>query len=446
MLILAALVAVYIVLGVLYESYVHPITILSTLPSAGVGAVLALMLFDTEFSIIALIGVILLIGIVKKNAIMMIDFALDAERSEGLSPREAIYQACLLRFRPIMMTTMAAMLGALPLAIGFGDGSELRRPLGISIVGGLIVSQLLTLYTTPVVYLYLDRFRLWARRGPAATGTAPSVAARSPANERNVSSRLRRARGAAALLLAACTVGPDYQRPAAPVPAAIQGGRRLEARPSPRRRPATRRLVDDLSTIRCSTGSSARSTSPTRTLKAAEAAYRQAQALVAEARARLFPDRDRSRGSAQRSRPRPAARGSASAGPSGVAAARRTSSSSPPTRAGRPISGAASAAPSRARSPAPRRAPPISPPRGSRRRRRSPPTISSCASPTSRSACSTPRSVAFTESLQITQQPVRGGIAGQSTCCRPRPSSSRRRRRRSRRRARARSSSMRSRC
>ncbi len=163
-LIAAALLAVYIVLGMLYESYVHPITILSTLPSAGVGAVLALIVTDTEFSIVALIGVILLIGIVKKNAIMMIDFALDAERSLGLSSREAIYEACLKRFRPIMMTTMAAMLGALPLAIGFGEGSELRRPLGITIVGGLIVSQLLTLYTTPVIYLYLDRLRLWGRR------------------------------------------------------------------------------------------------------------------------------------------------------------------------------------------------------------------------------------------------------------------------------------------
>ena len=162
-LIVAALLAVYIVLGVLYESYVHPITILSTLPSAGVGAVLALIATDTEFSIMALIGVILLIGIVKKNAIMMIDFALDVERSEGLSSRDAIYQACLKRFRPIMMTTMAAMLGALPLAIGFGEGAELRRPLGISIVGGLLVSQMLTLYTTPVIYLYLDRFRLWAQ-------------------------------------------------------------------------------------------------------------------------------------------------------------------------------------------------------------------------------------------------------------------------------------------
>ena len=169
-LILAALVTVYIVLGVLYESYVHPLTILSTLPAAGIGAILALMLFRTEFSIIALIGVILLIGIVKKNAILMIDFALETERKEGKGPEEAIFRACLMRFRPIMMTTLAAMLGALPLAIGFGDGAELRRPLGISIVGGLAMSQLLTLYTTPVVYLYLDRFRLWCL-GLRAGGT-----------------------------------------------------------------------------------------------------------------------------------------------------------------------------------------------------------------------------------------------------------------------------------
>jgi multidrug efflux pump len=163
-LVLAALVTIYIVLGVLYESYVHPLTILSTLPSAGVGALLALMAFKTEFSIMALIGVILLIGIVKKNAIMMIDFALEAERSRGLSSVDAIYEACLLRFRPIMMTTMAALLGALPLAIGFGEGGELRQPLGIAIVGGLILSQALTLYSTPVIYLYMDRFRLWSQR------------------------------------------------------------------------------------------------------------------------------------------------------------------------------------------------------------------------------------------------------------------------------------------
>jgi multidrug efflux pump len=164
-LILAAIVAVYIVLGILYESYVHPITILSTLPSAGVGAVFALLLFGSEFSLIAMIGVILLIGIVKKNAIMMIDFALEAQRNGGFTAHQAIYRACLLRFRPIIMTTLAAMLGALPLALISGNGAELRQPLGISIVGGLLVSQLLTLYTTPVVYLYLDRFRAWCRAG-----------------------------------------------------------------------------------------------------------------------------------------------------------------------------------------------------------------------------------------------------------------------------------------
>jgi multidrug efflux pump len=163
LLIAAALLAVYIVLGVLYESYIHPITIISTLPSAGVGAVLALMVWHIEFSIMAAIGVILLIGIVKKNAIMMIDFAIHAERTEGIAPSEAIYQACLLRFRPIMMTTLAALLGAIPLAFSFGNGGELRRPLGISIMGGLIVSQVLTLYTTPVLYVYLDRLQSWAK-------------------------------------------------------------------------------------------------------------------------------------------------------------------------------------------------------------------------------------------------------------------------------------------
>ena len=163
-LIVTALAAIYIVLGILYESLIHPITILSTLPSAGVGAILALMAFDTEFSIIALIGVFLLIGIVKKNAIMMIDFALDCQRTQGMSPKDAIYEACQKRFRPIMMTTMVAMFGSLPLALGHGDGAEVRVPLGIAIVGGLMVSQVLTLYTTPVVYLYLDRLSQFFRR------------------------------------------------------------------------------------------------------------------------------------------------------------------------------------------------------------------------------------------------------------------------------------------
>ncbi len=179
-LILAALITVYIVLGVLYESYIHPVTILSTLPSAGVGALLALMICRTDFSIIALIGIILLIGIVKKNAIMMIDFALEAEREQGLAPREAIHQACLLRFRPIMMTTMAALLGGIPLALGSGTGSELRRPLGISIVGGLLISQVLTLYTTPVIYLYMGRLGAWLGRGRKKKPAA--VPAEAPAS------------------------------------------------------------------------------------------------------------------------------------------------------------------------------------------------------------------------------------------------------------------------
>jgi multidrug efflux pump len=168
-LILAAIVTVYIVLGVLYESFIHPVTIISTLPSAGVGALVAMVLFKSNLDIIGMIGIILLIGIVKKNAIMMIDFALDAERNEGKSPRDAIYQACLLRFRPILMTTMAAVLGALPLMLGTGAGSELRHPLGISIVGGLLLSQLLTLFTTPVIYLWFDRL---AARFAGSSGEA----------------------------------------------------------------------------------------------------------------------------------------------------------------------------------------------------------------------------------------------------------------------------------
>jgi multidrug efflux pump len=164
---MAALVTIYIVLGVLYESLIHPITILSTLPSAGVGALLALMAFDTQFDVIALIGIILLIGIVKKNAILMIDFAIGRQR-QGVSAARAIYRAAQMRFRPIMMTTLAATFGAIPLALGSGDGAELRSPLGIAIVGGLLVSQALTLYTTPVVYLLMDRLRNWVMRRPAA--------------------------------------------------------------------------------------------------------------------------------------------------------------------------------------------------------------------------------------------------------------------------------------
>ena len=171
LLILAAVVTVYIVLGVLYESYIHPITILSTLPSAAVGAFVALLLSGNDFSVIALIGIILLLGIVKKNAIMMIDFALDAERNEGRTPEDAIYQACLLRLRPILMTTMAALLGGVPLALGTGTGSELRRPLGITMIGGLIFSQLLTLYTTPVIYLFFDRL---GKRLGAAVSAGPA--------------------------------------------------------------------------------------------------------------------------------------------------------------------------------------------------------------------------------------------------------------------------------
>jgi multidrug efflux pump len=180
-LILTALLAVYIVLGILYESLVHPLTIISTLPSASVGAMLALMLFKQDLNIISIIGIVLLIGIVKKNAIMMIDFALQAEREGGKSTEDAIFEACMLRFRPILMTTMAALFGALPLAFGSGTGSELRRPLGISIVGGLIMSQLLTLYTTPVVYLTLDKLRLRALGKERDTfhpadGSTPSAA------------------------------------------------------------------------------------------------------------------------------------------------------------------------------------------------------------------------------------------------------------------------------
>src|SRR5262249_57260227 len=180
-LIITALLTVYIVLGMLYESYVHPITILSTIPSAGVGALLALLLTHNELNVIGMIGIILLIGLVKKNAIMMIDVALEVERNERKKPVEAIYDACILRFRPIMMTTMAALLGGLPLALGTGTGSELHRPLGITIVGGLIVSQMLTLFTTPVVYVYLDRLRLFVK-GEESDHALPSPSVPNPAH------------------------------------------------------------------------------------------------------------------------------------------------------------------------------------------------------------------------------------------------------------------------
>ena len=176
LLILAALVTVYIVLGVLYESFIHPVTILSTLPSAGVGALLALMLFKQDLSVVAIIGIILLIGIVKKNGIMIVDFALESERNEGKSSTDAVYEASLLRFRPIMMTTMAALLGGIPLAVGSGIGSELRRPLGICMVGGLLLSQALTLYTTPVIYIFFDRFAQRFKRRPDRAQTGPQEA------------------------------------------------------------------------------------------------------------------------------------------------------------------------------------------------------------------------------------------------------------------------------
>ena len=274
LLVLAALVAVYLVLGILYESLVHPVTILSTLPSAGVGALLALLVTGTEFSIIALIGVILLIGIVKKNAIMMIDFALQLEREQQLGPLEAIHRASLLRLRPILMTTVAALFGALPLAIGTGDGAEMRRPLGIAIVGGLILSQLLTLYTTPVIYVYFDRFSSWSRN--------------------KMSPRLRRPEfgaGAAVilmcLLLVGCAVGPDYKRPQVTTPPMFKetdGWKIAEPNDAAPRGnwwevyddPVLNKLVEQVKVSN-------------QNVIAAEAQYREALALVSGARSQFFP-------------------------------------------------------------------------------------------------------------------------------------------------------------
>ncbi len=208
----------------LYESLIHPLTIISTLPSAGVGALMAMVLFKSDLDIIGMIGIILLIGIVKKNAIMMIDFALAAERNEGLNSRDAIYQACLLRFRPIMMTTMCALLGGMPLALGWGAGAELRKPLGIAIVGGLVVSQMLTLFTTPVIYLYLDRLRKrFARRQPSYQNRPGFPDSRRARGEWRLMTRPWKTRGAcAALFCSGCMIGPKYQRPVAQTPPALK--------------------------------------------------------------------------------------------------------------------------------------------------------------------------------------------------------------------------------
>ena len=209
----------------LYESLIHPLTIISTLPSAGVGALVAMVLFKSNLDIVGMIGIILLIGIVKKNAIMMIDFALAAERNEGMNSRDAIYQACLLRFRPIMMTTMCALLGGMPMALGWGAGAELRKPLGIAIVGGLVVSQMLTLFTTPVIYLYLDRLRKRFSRRQPSYQQPPRFSGSWRAHGEWRSDDAYRKSWPTALLLSlrpACTIGPQYQRPALPTPAALK--------------------------------------------------------------------------------------------------------------------------------------------------------------------------------------------------------------------------------
>jgi len=275
LLILAALIAVYIVLGILYESTIHPITILSTLPSAGVGALLALLIFGDELSVIAIIGIILLIGLVKKNGIMMVDFALEAQRKEGKSPMDAIYQACLLRFRPIMMTTLAAMLGALPLALGTGVGSEIRRPLGIAIIGGLIVSQMLTLFTTPVIYLYLDRVRLRLEKRRLRLKMPKPLL-------------LTAAVMVMALLgLSACSVGPDYVKPQTQVPAAYKEmkGWKLASPQDGIARGKWWKMFGDpvLDELTAQVNVS------NQTIILAEAQYRQAAAQVRLARANYFP-------------------------------------------------------------------------------------------------------------------------------------------------------------
>ncbi len=272
-LILAALVTVYIVLGILYESYIHPITILSTLPSAGVGAVSALLIFRTELSIIAIIGIILLIGIVKKNGIMMVDFALDTERRHGISPKDAIHEACLLRFRPIMMTTMAALLGALPLAVGTGVGSELRRPLGITIVGGLILSQILTLYTTPVIYLYMDRLRLRVLKF------------RNRRDFDGIAGLKALVLLASCVLLISCTAGKDYVRPSMEIPADYKEASPATVPVDNITNEAWWEVFNDplLNELIKEAGIS------NQNIAVKEAQFRQARALVDSARSKLFP-------------------------------------------------------------------------------------------------------------------------------------------------------------
>ncbi len=291
LLIAAAIAAVYVVLGILYESYIHPITILSTLPSAGVGALLALLITHTELSIIALIGIILLIGIVKKNAIMMIDFALEVERRDHKSPKDAVFQACLLRFRPIMMTTMAALLGGVPLALGTGMGSELRRPLGIAIVGGLIVSQVLTLYTTPVIYLYMDRLNTWISKFGFA---APPEGAAAAGHAGGIMRRAMHALGCRRLAPAGCIARLMHGLPEPAISRRTTSGAEAAAGGTRSRKPAARGDADRA-------GLEDRRAEDARDPRAVVGGLRRSQAQRARGTGRhLEPDHHRGRGELSR--------------------------------------------------------------------------------------------------------------------------------------------------